>query len=237
MAVLLQKQEKLGDQDRKTIRVYSFDVPEGAESLQIEFDYSPRKPGSPESIRPAVEAAADDYFLGQVQDEVYAVMPSEEKEEILQWLIDQTRNQLNFSLYDHRGEFRGWWEASREGARAPVVISQETADFGFVAGEIHAGTWRLELEIHAIVTDTCEFTLSVRTVPKPETPTISFPAPFESSPLPPGPRWYKGELHLHTHHSDGRCSLREMAESAYRKGLHFIALTDHNNTAGMAEIS
>jgi hypothetical protein len=54
----------------------------------------------------------------------------------------------------------------------------------------------------------------------------------------PGARWYRGDLHMHTCHSDGTNVNQSGArvpgpvyrtvESAARKGLDFIAITDHN---------
>ncbi len=236
MAVLFEKRDILGKEDLKTIRVYAFDVPPDTESLEIEFHYSPEEPESTEFILPDVLAAMDEYFSGQVPDEVFAVLPQKKKQEIVDWLLEQLRNHIHFSLFDAQGEFRGWWERSREGIRPPVIVSPETADPGFIPGEIPTGTWRLELEIHGLVTDHCEFSLVVHSESKRETTVVPIPSSSPGSPKQAGPRWYRGELHLHTHHSDGRCSLREMVDSAHRKGLDFIALTDHNNTAGLREI-
>lgn len=40
--------------------------------------------------------------------------------------------------------------------------------------------------------------------------------------------WYKGDLHIHTIHSDGRNTVCEVIALARGRGLDFIALTDHN---------
>ncbi|MEM2874673.1 MAG: PHP domain-containing protein [Candidatus Hadarchaeales archaeon] len=46
----------------------------------------------------------------------------------------------------------------------------------------------------------------------------------------------KLDLHVHTSHSiDGMFSVREMVESARRKGLSGIAIADHNTTSGLRE--
>jgi hypothetical protein len=57
-------------------------------------------------------------------------------------------------------------------------------------------------------------------------------------PLRAGPAWYRGDLHLHTAQSDGQCASQTgkmvpcpvyfSAEAAARRGLDFIAITDHN---------
>lgn len=55
------------------------------------------------------------------------------------------------------------------------------------------------------------------------------------------PAWYRGDLHMHTAHSDGQCASQTgqtvpcpvflSAEAAAKRGLDFIAITDHNTTS------
>jgi hypothetical protein len=57
-------------------------------------------------------------------------------------------------------------------------------------------------------------------------------------PLKTGPAWYRGDLHMHTAQSDGQCPSQTgkmapcpvyfSAEAAARRGIDFIAITDHN---------
>lgn len=44
----------------------------------------------------------------------------------------------------------------------------------------------------------------------------------------------RGDLHMHTTESDGRATLREMAEAARECGLEYIAITDHSETLSLA---
>jgi hypothetical protein len=46
-----------------------------------------------------------------------------------------------------------------------------------------------------------------------------------------GARWYRGDLHLHTVHSDGERDLGELVSAAQVSGLDFIVSTDHNTNA------
>ena len=43
----------------------------------------------------------------------------------------------------------------------------------------------------------------------------------------------KGDLHMHTTASDGRCSITEMAEGALALGYKYIAITDHSKVLAM----
>jgi hypothetical protein len=64
---------------------------------------------------------------------------------------------------------------------------------------------------------------------------------FTQMPLAAEPGWYRGDLHMHTAHSDGSCANQSgksvpcpafvSAEAAVRRGLDFIAVTDHNTTS------
>jgi predicted metal-dependent phosphoesterase TrpH len=49
------------------------------------------------------------------------------------------------------------------------------------------------------------------------------------------PRWLKGDLHIHSHHSDGRWSVEDVARYADAAGLDFVAFTDHNTTTAFAD--
>ncbi|MBI3934723.1 MAG: DNA polymerase/3'-5' exonuclease PolX [Acidobacteria bacterium] len=44
----------------------------------------------------------------------------------------------------------------------------------------------------------------------------------------------RGDLHMHSTATDGRCSIREMAEAAQQRGLAYIAMTDHSKALAMA---
>ncbi len=44
----------------------------------------------------------------------------------------------------------------------------------------------------------------------------------------------RGDLHMHTTASDGNASIREMAEAAKKRGLKYIAITDHSKRVTMA---
>ncbi len=43
----------------------------------------------------------------------------------------------------------------------------------------------------------------------------------------------RGDLHMHTDATDGRDTIRQMAEAAMARGLHYIAITDHSKNLAM----
>ncbi len=70
---------------------------------------------------------------------------------------------------------------------------------------------------------------------------VSDEPPTLRAPLRSGPGWYRGDLHMHTANSDGQCPSQTGAmvpcpvyftvDAAARRGLDFIAITDHNATS------
>jgi predicted metal-dependent phosphoesterase TrpH len=50
------------------------------------------------------------------------------------------------------------------------------------------------------------------------------------------PRWLKGDLHVHSQHSDGRWSMDEIARYVEQNQLDFIAVTDHNTTSAYEDV-
>ncbi len=119
-----------------------------------------------------------------------------------------------------------------------VGLIEETLEFGegfgslgAIAGEIEAGKWLafLDLERTAYMVD---YTLTVEAGLETGLKLEPFVAAENGNDTP---GWYRGELHSHTHHSDGRSSTAELVAAARRYGLDFLALTDHFTTAAWAE--
>jgi len=148
------------------------------------------------------------------------------------------RNVLDLGIFGPAGYdlgnaagFRGW----SGGARDSFTIASNSATPGYLAGPIEPGEWAVALgpvvlspwgmawEVHVAME---------RGEPGAECePVAAFPSP----PSVCGARWYRGDLHLHTVHSDGVLDLGELATAAQANGLDFIVSTDHNtNSANRA---
>jgi hypothetical protein len=149
-------------------------------------------------------------------------------------LLGIGRNVLDLGIFGPAGHelgnaegFRGW----SGGARAGFMLSAVNATPGYLAGPIEAGRWALALgpvvlnplgmDWHAQIALTRGVQPSLR------------PAPAFRIARRPGrrPAWYRGDLHTHTVHSDGRRRIAEMAAAATSAGLDFIVSTDHNTSS------
>lgn len=128
-------------------------------------------------------------------------------------------------LGDTRG-FRGW----SGGARRHFRISRGSATPGYLAGPITPGVWNVLLGPFTIVPPGTPWQVTVtlhfgRKGPK----FVAHPAPSEVADT--GPGWYRGDLHLHTVHSDGKRTQPQMIRAARAAGLDFIGSSDHNTSS------
>ena len=128
--------------------------------------------------------------------------------------------------------FRGW----SGGARNTFTISTEDATPGYLPGPLPGGEWKLLLGIPNIregVVSEYEARIYIETKKK--------VTEFSDKPISATAGWYRGDLHMHSGNSDGKCTSQSgkevgcpvyrIAETATDKGLDFIAVTDHNTTS------
>ena len=128
------------------------------------------------------------------------------------------------------------------GNKATLTMSATSATPSCLAGPIEGGTWKLLLGVPNIRPGvTSSYTADIfftRTGSVANEPTVL------RKPLRTAAAWYRGDLHMHTAHSDGSCKsmagvdvpcpLFLTAEAAVHRGLDFIAITDHNATSHYA---
>jgi hypothetical protein len=129
--------------------------------------------------------------------------------------------------------FRGWSGGNKDG----FTISTSDATPSYLAGAIIPGRWKLLLGVPNIrpqsISEVEAKIYFVRDGPSPRG--------FVDQPLETTARWYRGDLHMHTGHSDGRCASQSgkevpcpvfvTLEAAATRGLDFVAVTDHNTTS------
>jgi hypothetical protein len=141
---------------------------------------------------------------------------------------------IDLGLFD-ADSFRGW----SGGNKSSFTVSDTDATPSYLPGAIHAGRWRLVLgvpnarpAVHASFEARIYFHRAGDPLPR---------SAFAPGALAQGARWYRGDLHMHTAHSDGVCAsqsgasvpcpLFRTAEVAAADGLDFIAITDHNTVS------
>ncbi len=134
-------------------------------------------------------------------------------------------NVLDLGIFGPSG-FRGW----SGGARRDFTLSAADATPGYVPGPVEAGTWTVALGPIVYKATGMKWEVGV---------TLEYGPPLPQTPydlLPDSVRgrtagWYRGDLHLHSVHSDGARTVDRMVVDARASGLDFIATSDHNTSS------
>lgn len=103
---------------------------------------------------------------------------------------------------------RGW----SGGARFNCHISRFQATSGYLPGPLKKGNWSVLLGLYRL-------------------PPESFDVEVTITWRQFWPQWVKGDLHVHTLHSDGSWTVDETLDRVANAGLDFVALTDHNTSS------
>jgi hypothetical protein len=172
-------------------------------------------------------------------------------------------NTIDIGLFDERSTgsdtdprgFRGW----SGGRRSEFFVSNNEATPGYLPGVLKAGTWRIILGLYQVAHAGVDVTFKID-IETENGPRTSTHAELKTSPsvtastmlnavssrrrpsLPEqkvaghAKRWWRGDLHMHTVHSDGDWTIPGLISSARNTGLDFIVITDHNTASHHAEI-
>src|SRR5258708_2976321 len=113
-----------------------------------------------------------------------------------QYTGKEERATLDLGIFDP-DRFRG----ESGGNKSHFTISETDATPSYLPGAIPAGKWRLLLAVPNIRPQTiAHYRAEIRFNARGEDSS------FTADPLESGTRWYRGDLHMHTAHSDGSCS-------------------------------
>jgi hypothetical protein len=151
-------------------------------------------------------------------------------------LAGVARNVLDLGIFGPAGHdlgnaagFRGW----SGGARDHFEISGVYATPGYLAGPIEPGRWAVALGPVVLSPWGMAWEAHVTMERGPSASRLLESEAVQSIPVPSatGARWYRGDLHLHTVHSDGERHPVELASAARASGLDFIVSTEHNTNS------
>jgi hypothetical protein len=115
-----------------------------------------------------------------------------------------------------------------------IVIDAGSATPGYVRGVPEPGRWTLWLDTFRILgPDPVIWEVRVTT----ETMPIRARGPVGANrPAPDGRRWFRGDLHAHSWHSDAAWDVPDLVAWARTRQLDFVTLTDHNTVSGHEEM-
>lgn len=105
---------------------------------------------------------------------------------------------------------------------------------GLLPGPVEPGRWQVGLDVFRLLgPDPVTWVLEVDFCFTSLTPATPF---LPRRTRPRGRGWFRGDLHSHTHHSDGSWRVSDLVSWARTRELDFLALTDHNTISGHAEL-
>lgn len=146
---------------------------------------------------------------------------------------------IDLGLLDPQG-LRGW----SGGNKRLFTVSATDATPSYLPGVLQPGTWALLLGVPNIRPGSVsDYTARIRFTPAatPEQGVESLTPILKAQ-----PGWYRGDLHMHTGHSDASCSSHRQqrvpcplfltAQRAAHAGLDFVAITDHNTGSHFHDI-
>jgi hypothetical protein len=141
-------------------------------------------------------------------------------------------NMLTLTLFDPTG-WRG--AGHRHGDRHEVVLGEDGATPGYLAGPIPTGDWTLVVDTHVVMPGPpCVMQITVSGDAEPLGAPVR--PPLGGKTAPHGPGWYRGDLHAHTYHSDASWDIPDLLAFARARGLDFTTLSDHNTVSGLAQM-
>ncbi|MBI5287600.1 MAG: PHP domain-containing protein [Chloroflexi bacterium] len=160
-------------------------------------------------------------------------------------------NNIDIGVFDVRGHdflhggFRGW----SGGARSAFYISPDAATPGYLRGPLQPGEWTIMFGLSKIE-EPSRYRVNIEMDIDPSADTAAEPGEV---PVPGGNvlreavaggsngngggRWYRGDLHAHSEHSDGANTVEEIVGYVHRAGLDYFALTDHNTISHWDELA
>jgi predicted metal-dependent phosphoesterase TrpH len=114
-------------------------------------------------------------------------------------------NVIDIAVRDESKSFRGWSGSER----LYFYITENEATPGYVRGVINDGEWALILGAYKIQEEGCLVSINIKFTLKEKV-------------------LLKGDLHMHSEHSDGKYDVENVINMARLHGMDFIFLTDHN---------
>ncbi|MEH6421410.1 CehA/McbA family metallohydrolase [Pseudomonas sp. CGJS7] len=137
--------------------------------------------------------------------------------------------------------FRGW----SGGNKRVFTVGANDATPSYSPGALPAGEWKVLLGIPNIRAErsasyTARIHLGRSGMPD------ALDAALAGEPLRAQAGWYRGDLHMHSAHSDGGCAAQSgakapcplflTAQAAAKQGLDFIAVTEHNTVSHLPDL-
>jgi hypothetical protein len=198
---------------------------------------------------PAADSSGSEFFLqGTVrgsENQSYVKVPfavpvgTERVTITFSYTEKEQHTALDLGLLDPAG-LRCW----SGGNKSTLTVGLSDATPSCLPGAIPSGKWNVLIGVPNIRANVeSHYTIHVFLT---RTGAVVALPPVLREPLRAGPAWFRGDLHMHTAHSDGQCPSQTgkmvpcplffTVDAAARRGLDFIAITDHNASSQYDEM-
>ncbi|TFW30642.1 CehA/McbA family metallohydrolase [Duganella callida] len=147
---------------------------------------------------------------------------------------------IDLGLLGPDGALRGW----SGGSKRLFTVSSVDATPSFIPAPVAPGQWALLLGVPNL-RKTAEASYTAQVYFSRSLAAADEPPPLRV-PVRSGAAWYRGDLHMHTGHSDGSCvnqssvsvpcPLFLTVQAAAERKLDFIAVTEHNTVSHASEL-
>jgi len=145
--------------------------------------------------------------------------------------------EIEIGVFDPHG-FRGTSRFSK----SSFTISKYRTTPSYFPGPVSAGKWYVSLG-YPTIQEISEYEITVRIIPK-NSPEYYGP---DTGNFSDEERWYRGDFHTHTGHSDAfgcddtegepsPCQVFQVAEASHNNNLDFVSVTDHNTVSHHQDI-
>lgn len=151
----------------------------------------------------------------------------------------EQRTRIDLGLIDPAG-LRGW----SGGNKRLFTVASDDATPSYRGGPLPPGQWKLLLGVPNIrAGQVSDYTARIHLAPAaaPE----ALPDALQTN-LADRPGWYRGDLHLHSGHSDASCDSQSgtrvpcplflTLQAAAARGLDFVAVTEHNTLSHLQDL-
>ncbi len=122
-------------------------------------------------------------------------------------------NTIDIGLIDTSGKQIGASGSNKN----RIYLSEVEATEGYAPCPLTPGEWQIIVGAYKVAPEGVDVSYKIRLIPKQR-------------------RLLMGDLHTHTVASDGVLTAAELAQRAYRHGLDFLAITDHNQMVSAAAL-
>jgi hypothetical protein len=154
---LLDLRERLTPADHQTHRRYTFEVPSSCTLLHIHVSYAPKMLSVEESAKIVQEAIRSQ--AGALESRVGPDLADAWSHQQRQVEWGQILNLVTISVDDAAGGYRG--ACHREAPDQQLMISEDSASPGLVAGPLPEGTWTLTLSAHTLASPQCDVSIQI----------------------------------------------------------------------------